>query len=118
MAGSLPIVQCLIQNGANIEAKDDEQRTPLHIASYYGATDVVRYLLSKGANKKAKCNGLFFHKTPYDIVCGYEESDKSQKDIIRELLKWRKTFHTKEPKNQTHTKKKQEEVYKAPFFWN
>ena len=61
----------------NIEVKDNNYLTPLHIASSLGYTDVIKYLVSKGANKNAK------HKegeTPYDV---HANDDKSQKDIIR-----------------------------------
>ena len=50
----------------NPEANNYKEETPLHIASYYGQTEVVKYLVSKGANKNAKDhNG----QTPYDISC-------------------------------------------------
>ena len=68
-------IQYLIENGANIEAKDCREETPLHLASSYGKTEVVKYLVSKGANKNAKNND---GKTPYDVA---------RKDEIKELLK-------------------------------
>ena len=49
-----------------------------------GETDIVKYLVSKGANKNAKNKD---GNTPYDIACDSERADKSQIDIIRELLK-------------------------------
>ena len=81
--GRLPIVQYLIEKGADIEAKNQEKKTPLHYASWNGQTNVVKYLLSKGANKNAKNTS---GTTPYDITC-YSIKDRSQKNIIRELLK-------------------------------
>ena len=47
-------VQYLIEKGANVEVKDEEQQTPLHIAYMDAFTDVVKYLVSNGANKNAK----------------------------------------------------------------
>ena len=73
--GHLPIVKYLIEKGANIEAKDEYQKTPLHMASNYGKTDVVKYLVSKGANKNAKDK---YGNTPYYWAYSNE---------IRELLK-------------------------------
>ena len=49
-----------------------------------GQTDVVKYLVYKGANKNAKNKD---GKTPYDLACSCRYADKSQKEIIRELIK-------------------------------
>ena len=57
------------RKGANIEAKDKDGWTHLHLPSLNGRTDVIRYLVSKRANK----NG----ETPYDVAYNYQ---------IRELL--------------------------------
>src|SRR5574343_425992 len=46
----------LLQNGANIEAKDSVGLSPLMIASYNGHTECVRVLLGAGANIEAKAN--------------------------------------------------------------
>ncbi len=58
------IVELLLKNGANIEAKDDKERTPLMYASSSNAKEVVEVLLKNGANIEAKVsNGwtpLFF----------------------------------------------------------
>ena len=81
--GYLPIVQYLIGNGANIEAKQKDQWTPLHYASSYGQTDVVKYLISIGANKNSKDKS---GKTPFDVVCD-SISNQSQREVVKELLK-------------------------------
>jgi ankyrin repeat protein len=57
----LPLVKCLIESGANIEAQTMDGKTPLFfaVAEYQEEDDekdnecieVVKYLLSKGANK-------------------------------------------------------------------
>ena len=51
--GNFPVVQYLIEKGANIEAKDNSQWTPLHIACWNGHLPVVQYLIEKGANIEA-----------------------------------------------------------------
>ena len=79
--GNLPLVQYLIEKGADIEVKDYFENTPLHCASSHGYTDIVKYLLSKGANKNVKNQARLM---PYDFA---------KKDEIRELLDWRKPFH-------------------------
>ena len=83
--GHLQIVRYLIEKGADIEAKaEKQQRTPLHIASYCGNKEIIEYLISQGADKKAKeTDGA----TPYDIACHDIRAKKSQRPIIRELLK-------------------------------
>lgn len=42
-----------------IKRRDDYQRTPLHIAARYGFVDVVRWLLSHGANVNARAYNNF-----------------------------------------------------------
>ena len=61
--GYLQIVEYLIENGADIEAQDDNEETPLHYVSYSGYVDIVKLLLSKGANKYVKNK---YDETPYD----------------------------------------------------
>ena len=51
---SLPIVQYLIEKGANIEAKGYQQKAPLHVACEKGHLPIVQYLIEKGANIEAK----------------------------------------------------------------
>ena len=51
-----PVVQYLIEKGANIEAKDQRERTPLHEACQKGNLSIVQYLIEKGANIEAKEN--------------------------------------------------------------
>ena len=55
-SGNLEIVQYLVENGANINAKNDSGSTALMIASYEGKFEVVEYLIEKGANVNAKNN--------------------------------------------------------------
>lgn len=41
-----------MKKGANIEAADEEGRTPLHIAASKDCVEVVKLLLEKGAKKE------------------------------------------------------------------
>ena len=82
--GSLQIVQYLIEKGANIETQNSSGNGSLHWASGYGKTNIVKYLISQGANKNAKNTD---NRTPFDVACNWSGVDKTQRDIIRELLK-------------------------------
>jgi ankyrin repeat protein len=65
--GKLDIVEYLISNGANIEAKGQWIFYLIHLygftslmsASNNGHLDIVQYLVSKGANIEAKNNNIF-----------------------------------------------------------
>jgi len=51
--GEATIVKQLLEKGANIEAVDGNEWTPLHVASENGHEAVVQLLLKKGANIEA-----------------------------------------------------------------
>jgi len=78
MAGDIPVLELLLEYGANIDLPDDDGRTALHEAINYGKTEVVRFLIEKGANVNAlttvKTNAL------------YMAEEKGNAEII-ELLK-------------------------------
>ena len=46
----------MVENGADINAKDDGGWTALMLASYNGEFEVVKYLVESGANINAKDN--------------------------------------------------------------
>ena len=48
------IVSSLIANGANIEAEDQEGRTPLHYAARMESVEVAKLLIQSGANIEAE----------------------------------------------------------------
>ena len=47
--GDTDMVKCLLENGTSIEAIDEDNNTPLHLAAWNGHTGVVELLLGKGA---------------------------------------------------------------------
>ena len=56
--GHLDIVKCLIEKGADVNAKDEDEETALHLASEEGHLEIVQYLIEKGADINAKdCYG-------------------------------------------------------------
>ncbi len=64
----MAIVDALLDAGANVNAKDEQGYTPLHLAAYKDLTDRVHYLISKGANPAIKNNE---GQLPVDLVSGW-----------------------------------------------
>lgn len=55
MANNINIVKLLLAKGANVNAKRALDQTPLHYSAIGGNKDVVELLLAQGANVNAKC---------------------------------------------------------------
>ncbi|KAM4664182.1 protein phosphatase 1 regulatory subunit 27 isoform 1-T1 [Discoglossus pictus] len=51
LSGNLDCVQLLVKYGADIEQRDENGWTPLHMACSDGHTHIARYLLSLGARR-------------------------------------------------------------------
>ncbi|XP_050405831.1 transient receptor potential cation channel subfamily A member 1 homolog [Patella vulgata] len=43
--GFLDIVKCLLENGADLDSKNEEEQTPVHLAARYGRTIIVKELV-------------------------------------------------------------------------
>jgi hypothetical protein len=54
--GHIEIVRLLLQNGAEVNAKDRWDRTPLHFAAYHGHVDILHLLVENGADLEAQTN--------------------------------------------------------------
>lgn len=79
------MMKLLLEFGANVNAKDSEQWTPLHAAATCGHLHLVRYLISKGADLLAvNADG----NMPYDIC----EDDATLDYIESEMAKKGKIF--------------------------
>ncbi len=52
--GNKALVKVLLENGADIEIKDDQGRTPLRIAKEKGHKDIINLLRSRGANDESQ----------------------------------------------------------------
>lgn len=61
---SVGCVELLLENGADVDAKNDKGKTPLHLASIWGFSDNVRLLLNEGADMYIEDNS---GKTPVDV---------------------------------------------------
>ena len=63
LATCLELVSYLIQNGADVNARDHRRLTPLQVAAERGQIDTVKYLLSQGANINLRdrfgCSALY-----------------------------------------------------------
>jgi ankyrin len=44
------VAQLLLEHGADVDVLDDDNQTPLHLASFFGRVEMVLVLLSAGAN--------------------------------------------------------------------
>jgi len=59
---NLDLLSYFCENGAYINAKDNEENTPLHLAAAYGHLSVVEYLVNQKADINAKDTKVeFFH---------------------------------------------------------
>ena len=71
----LQIVELLLQHGANVDARDKNQYTPLHFAAQYGQIEVAKLLLDYGANKDLEDQ---YGWTPLHIAMYYREGEFQQ----------------------------------------
>lgn len=69
------VVEYLIKKGADINAKDKHDITPLLAAIFEGHSDVVRLMLDKGAQKNLKAPG------------GGSYLDAAEKEDIKAMLR-------------------------------
>jgi CASK-interacting protein len=84
VAGNIEILKLLIDNGANVNLKDNKGLRPLHYAAWQGRSEPVFILLRRGANvNEQSING----DTPLHLACQYGHND-----IVQLLL-----FHQADP---------------------
>ncbi|KAK3067052.1 hypothetical protein LTS18_001335, partial [Coniosporium uncinatum] len=84
-----PLIQFLVQHGANVESRDTSERTPLRVAIDHGQLESVRLLLKLGADPRAKdvlavSPSRAAHKSP--------QSARKIQDAIKAAKKEQKRF--------------------------
>lgn len=70
--GDAETVQCMIDDGQNIEVRNNEGKTPLHSAAYFGQKKTVETLIKAGSDVNVRdING----DTPLHIVAKYGKTE-------------------------------------------
>lgn len=82
--GALQVATLLLNKGANINSKDSEGHTPLHLSVHLDEFEAMARLLHKrGANVNAQSN---YKQTPISLVVYYLESkSKEMFDLLLEM---------------------------------
>ncbi|MFZ4767540.1 MAG: ankyrin repeat domain-containing protein [Roseimicrobium sp.] len=77
VTGNVRVIECLIEYGSNVNARNDDGTTALHNAVFFRKKDVVRQLIQAGASCSIEDrNG----QTPMDIA-----NKRGDKDIEAEI---------------------------------
>ena len=96
--GQFHVAKILLQNGADVNANDNYQWTPLHLAAYYGDSKIAKLLLENGALVNAKnIDG----KTPIHLA-----ANKGHSEVVEILLKYG-ARKDESAKNSANIQKKQ-----------
>lgn len=109
--GFARIANALVQNGADIHAKNILDRTPLHCSAIAGRSDIALLLLRSGANLHAidahgweacQIAELFNHRELQELLI--RESMTEKQAVIKELppAKWHSDIWFEVVKMQTH----------------
>lgn len=84
-ASTVEMVDILLKNGANIDAKDRQNRTPLFYAAAHGEAKVVEKLLQYGANVNAK-SSLFAYSYHISDTSLHYAIRNGNSEIVKILL--------------------------------
>ncbi|WP_265024115.1 ankyrin repeat domain-containing protein [Wolbachia endosymbiont (group A) of Epagoge grotiana] len=87
--GNLNIAKFLVDQGADIGAKDNNGRTPLRVAAYSGDLDMVKFFFDRNMNIEVKNND------PYKVmgvVEGVKNEIINQADTAPNVKRWAEFF--------------------------
>ena len=91
--GHIQVVKFLVRNGAEIDAKNQNDATPLYIAAQEGQLDVVKFLIEKGANVDEKQKDGF---TPLHVA-----AEKRRLEVVKYLTENGANINAKTNDNKT-----------------
>lgn len=76
------VAELLLQHNADIEARDKDNRTPLHSATYGKSVEVAKLLLQHGANNEAKDKD---NRTPLQVARSALRNSEAAMSLVVEL---------------------------------
>jgi transcriptional regulator of NAD metabolism len=91
--GDTNVTKLLLEEGANIDIKDQNKNTPLHLAASNGHTDIVKLLVEKGSDLSAvnKDGGtplqIAFYNNHTEIVKYLMEKEPRMKEVLEHLVR-------------------------------
>lgn len=69
--GDLETMEILATNGADVQQKDKNNETPLHLAAFRGNLEAIKFLLRKGAKEDENLD----RQKPSDVALKYGHLD-------------------------------------------
>ena len=81
--GNIEAVKQHIAAGTDVNAKDEDGYTPLHVAAWEGHKEIAELLIAKGADVNAIIvSGRKQGKTPLDVAIEFKHTETA--DLLRE----------------------------------
>lgn len=93
-AGREEVVEILLRNGEEVNAKDIDGKSPLHLAALINNLPIARRLIAAGANVNCKSNSLL--TTPLHIAAHH-----GYKKMVALLLQHNAKVRSRNPKGPT-----------------
>ena len=86
--GNVPIAQLLLDNGANVNFRDEMGRTPLHYAAGEGNLAMVQLLVKYGADVEARMDHMLGGFRPWEFAARtLDASDNSEaRETLRKMV--------------------------------